>query len=391
MWISSPSVYKSSATVEISAQEFGTEGVASTKENILDMPYKSDAVVVSFQGYLLASRVANKLGGKYTSASISKSIKAKSRSASLVTVSAKGDTPDEAQRILQAVLHERLLLDKERFSDVMKPLLEGIDAQLAELQRSIGTHYKQIAAYAGDKPDLEERRISGTGQAGIQASIAQLAGQTEDARIKLSKLNAAIAAAEKGNATTEGIQDFGESSYSFFDLKRQLAERTATLASLRSRSGDANPAVESARAQLNETKRFLIQGLRELAHQVETKLAGLVAARKSLEENAESLKKQTMTLLDRDPTYNMLVTAKDSFVLSYQQLLVKKYELAITSHMQPMTVQVLDVPNLPDQPYIIIKLAILGGAMIAGAFFGGFVAVLRTGVLAHFLPGHDQQ
>ncbi|MFN0080638.1 MAG: hypothetical protein ACKVY0_29570 [Prosthecobacter sp.] len=389
-WFVTPGVYRSSAILEVSALEFRSEGIAETRENILSMPYKSDAVTASFQNYLLTSRVSAKLGGKYSEPFLRNCIKAKAQSASLVAVSAQAGTGREAQQILQTVVDERLALEKERYVQTMKPLLDGVDSQLAELRHSIEAHYKQIADYSGNKPDLEEKRISGIGQAGFQASIAQLAGQVEDARVKLGTLNAAIVEAEKGNATSEGIQDFGEASYSFSDLKRQLASKAATLASLRSRYGDKNPAVDAAVAELDETKRFLIQALRELAHQVETKLNGLVAAQKALGENSETLKQQTMTLLDRDPTYNTLVTAKASLVASYQQMLIKKHELAVTSRMQPLAVQVLGVPDLPTAPYTTSKLAVAGAAIMGGMLLGACVAVWRSGILFRLFAIHDE-
>src|SRR5207244_3543650 len=86
-----------------------------------------------------------------------------------------------------------------------------------------------------------------------------------------------------------------------------------------------------------------------------------------------------------DPVYNTLVASKDSMVLAYQTLLVRKYELAITGQLEPVTLKVLDSPDLPHGPYLIIKLLILGGALVLGTTAGGGLALLRSGMLPQIL------
>ncbi len=388
-WVMLPVKYRSTALVEVTSREFQTQGVAETQENAASMPYRSVAAVSSFKSGLLAARTAEQLGAPFTAEGVRKSIAAKAADVALITVTADSDKPEQAQRLLQTVLAKRIEQENEKFQMVMKPLIQGIDRQLEELQKNIKSLYEQTAANAVGKSDVTDKNISGSGQVTIEGNIAQLVAATEAARIRLDKLHSAVAEIESGKGNAERFQDFGEASNTFSDLKRQLASKMEELASLSSRYGATNAKVVEATAAVSETKRQLVQGLRELAHQAETNFSGLKASRELLEKNRQTLKTQTATVLDRDPVNNALVFANNSLQAVYQQLLSRKNQLAITIQMQPQTLRVLDPPDLPQGPYLTTKLIAVAGALAAFGMLGVVIGVLRSGMLAYFLHSRD--
>jgi uncharacterized protein involved in exopolysaccharide biosynthesis len=385
-WVMLPVKYRSNATFEVTSREFRTEGVAETQENAGALPYRSVAAVASFKSSLLAARVAEKLGAPFTTEGVRKNVSAKSADVALIYVSADADKPETAQRLLQMVVEKRLEQEQENFNLVMKPLVEGIDRQLGQIQKSITDTYQQIAANAVGKSDTQDRSISGSGQVTIEGNIAQLVAATEAARIRLAKLNSAVAEIESGKTSAERFQDFGEGSQTFADLKRQLAAKMEELASLSSRYGTTHPKVVEAQAAVAETKRQLVQGLRELAHQAETNFSGLQASRELLEKNLQTLKTQTFTTLDRDPVNNALVFANTSLQAVYQQLLGRRNQLAVTLQMKPQSLRLLDPPDLPQGPYQTTKLMALAGALAAGGCIGLALGALRAGLLSYLLP-----
>lgn len=281
-------------------------------------------------------------------------------------------------------------MEKERSIAFMTPLLRGVDTQLSDLESSISSHFQKISAYAAEKPDIEEKRIAGAAEAGIEASVADITIQIEDARIKLEKLRSSKASLDKGDSKVEEIQNFGEASDIFSDTKRSLAAQLASLASLRARFAEENAAIAASKAQIDETKRFLARSLRELEGQVETRLAGLTEAREILNKRIQAMKLETSGLLDRDATYNTLLTGKDALVSSYQQLLVTKHQLQITSQMQPLTIQMVDGASLPLHPYILKKLIVLAAALVVGFLLGAGIGVLWSRLL-YLVFAHDQR
>jgi len=385
-WFMLPVKYRSSATFEVTSREFRTEGVAETQENAGALPYRSVATVASFKSSLLAARVAEQLGAPFTVEGVRKSVSAKSADVALIYVSADADKPETARRLLQSVVDKRLEQERENFHLVMRPLVEGIDRQLGQIQKNIKDTYQQIAVNAVGKSDTQDRSISGSGQVTIEGNIAQLVAATEAARIRLAKLNSAVSEIESGRTSAEKFQDFGEGSQTFADLKRQLAARMEELASLSSRYGVTHPKVVEAQAAVTETKRQLVQGLRELAHQAETNFSGLQASRELLEKNLQALKTQTFTTLDRDPVNNALVFANTSLQAVYQQLLSRRNQLAVTLQMQPQSLRLLDPPDLPQGPYQTTKLIALAGALCVGGMLGLALGALRAGMLSCFLP-----
>ena len=385
-WVMLPVKYRSTATFEVTSREFRTEGVAETQENAGALPYRSVAVVASFKSSLLADRAAKKLGSPFTAEGIRKSISAKSADVSLIYVTADADKPETAQKMLQVVAEQRMEQERENFHLVMKPLVEGIDRQLEQLQKSIKETYEQTAANAVGKVDTQDKSISGSGQVTIEGNIAQLVAATEAARIRLEKLNSAVAGIESGKDSAEKFQDFGEGSQTFANLKRQLAAKMEELASLNSRYGATHPKVVEATAAVTETKRQLVQGLRELAHQAATNFSGLEASRELLEKNLQALKTQTVTTLDRDPVNNALMFANTSLQGVYQQLLSRRNQLAVTLQMQPQSLRLLDPPDLPQGPYLTTKLMVAAGALACGGLFGLMLGTLRAGLLAYLLP-----
>ena len=379
-WLATPTEYRSSAIIQIRAEEFKTEGVAESEEKVLDIPYVADALIASFESELLASRTAAKLGSGYSTESVKNQLSAKTRKTggSLVKIAGYAGSAKEAQRILQTALEERLAIEKERSLSFMTPLLRGVDAQISDLERSISSNFQKISEYAAEKPDLEQKRIAGAAEAGIEASVSEITIQIEDARIKLEKLKASVALIEKGNCRVEEIQNFGESSDIFADTKRSLAAQFASLAALRARFAEDNVAVVASKAQIDETKRSLVRSLRELEAQVETRLAGLTEARELLNKRSQAMKMETKGLLDRDATYNTLISGKDALTSAFQQLLFTKHQLLITSQMQPLTIQILDGASLPARPYITKKLIVLAAALVVGFLLGTGIGVLRS-------------
>lgn len=318
----------------------------------------------------------------------------------LISVTAKGKTPEEAQRIAQTIVDNFLLMQTDMNQQTQSLLVKFLDARIVDTKNELEQAEKKLADFSREhkiySPDdqvkfaIEQMSIldKTIGDMEVQAKSAQAQLDVADAKISDQKLKSKAYQA----SDNENVQN----------IRSQIVAKRLELVGLEERYTEQHPSVQKAQ---NELKQLQIDLEREVSATVDSnvvtlnpvyaellksealaaaKYAVAIASEKALEEQRQKKESEMSAFPDDVLEYTRLtrdVQMKNGVYLD----LVKRYEQnKIQEAMDSMDIQVIDAANLPDEdrPARPKKLLITAFGLVLGIFvsMGYGMLLYRRGV-----------
>ena len=282
----------------------------------------------------------------------------------LIEVAARGKTPEEAQKISQAVVDNFLLMQTDMNQQTQSLLMKFLDDRIGTAKREAGDAEAKLAAFS-----REHKLYSPDDQA--KAAIEQMAAY--DKAIGEVEVAARSAQASLDAANERlGEQKSASKAYNISDnsivqkIRDQIVAKRLEIVSLEQNYTDLHPSVQRARKELEQLQSSLNA---EVAASVDSNAATLNPTQSQLLSNRalaavnlavataseSALKKQQAKKEEElgafpDDVMEYMRLSRDSKVKNEVYLnLVKQYEQnKIQAAMESMDIQIIDAANLPD-------------------------------------------
>ena len=282
----------------------------------------------------------------------------------LIEVIARGDTPEEAQRISQAVVDNFLLMQTDMNQQTQSLLMKFLDDRISGTKQDAEVAEAKLATFS-----REHKLYSPSDQA--KAAIEQMAAY--DKAIGEVKVAATSAQASLDVANEKlGEQKSASKAYNISDnttvqkIRDQIVAKRVQIVGLEQNYTDMHPSVQQARKELEQLQNLLNS---EVVASVESNtttlnptqsqllsnralaavnLAVANASEQALKEQ-QSKKEQELGSFPEDVMEYMRLS-RDSTIKNEVYLnLVKQYEQnKIQAAMDSMDIQIVDPANLPD-------------------------------------------
>lgn len=282
----------------------------------------------------------------------------------LITVTAKGKTPEEAQMISQSVVDNFLLMQTNMNQQTQSLLVKFLNDRIDTAKQESDDAAQKLAEFS-----KENKIYSPDDQAKL--AIEQL--NAYDKAISDMEVQQRAAQAQYDTATSKlGDQKAGAKAYNINDnstvqsIRSQIVAKEVELVGLRQHYTDNHPSVISAQEQLNELQQSLSQ---EVSAAVDSNAATLNPAQSELLKNQALSQAQASAATASEAAIKAKRGEKEKemgqfpdSVMTYMQLdrdakikneiylnLVKQCEQdKIQEAMESMDIQIIDPANLPD-------------------------------------------
>ena len=283
----------------------------------------------------------------------------------LITVTAKGKTPEEAQQISKEVVDNFLTMQTNNSQQTQSLLVQFLNGRIEEAKQDSDDAAQKFADFSREhklySPD-DQLKQAITQVSAYDKSIADLQSQQKAAQ------------AQYDVATNKlGQQKSGSKAYNINDngtvqsIRGQIVAKEVELAGLRQKYTDNHPSVISAQQQLNQLQSDLS---REVSAVVDYSAASLnsaqmellknqavaeatIGAAKASEEAVRAKKDEIEQDISKYPdemvTYIQLKSDAEIKKTIYTNLVQQCEQNKIQEAMESMDIQVIDEANLPDE------------------------------------------
>lgn len=283
----------------------------------------------------------------------------------LITVTAKGKTPEEAQQISKEVVDNFLTMQTNNSQQTQSLLVQFLNGRIEEAKQDSDDAAQKFADFSREhklySPD-DQLKAAITQVSAYDKSIADLQSQQKAAQ------------AQYDVATNKlGQQKSGSKAYNINDngtvqsIRGQIVAKEVELAGLRQKYTDNHPTVISAQQQLNQLQRDLS---REVSAVVDSSAASLnsaqmellknqavaeasIGAAKASEDAVRAKKDEIEQDISKYPdemvTYIQLKSDAEIKKTIYTNLVQQCEQNKIQEAMESMDIQVIDEANLPDE------------------------------------------
>lgn len=306
----------------------------------------------------------------------------------LITVTAKGKTPEEAQQISKEVVDNFLTMQTNNSQQTQSLLVQFLNGRIEEAKQDSDDAAQKFADFSREhklySPD-DQLKAAITQVSAYDKSIADLQSQQKAAQ------------AQYDVATNKlGQQKSGSKAYNINDngtvqsIRGQIVAKEVELAGLRQKYTDNNPTVIAAQQQLNQLQSDLS---REVSAVVDSSAASLnsaqmellknqavaeasIGAAKASEDAVRAKKDEIEQDISKYPdemvTYIQLKSDAEIKKTIYTNLVQQCEQNKIQEAMESMDIQVIDEANLPDEkkPSAPRKKLIALVGLAAGIFIG---------------------
>lgn len=282
----------------------------------------------------------------------------------LIEVTALGDTPEEAQRISQAVVDNFLLMQTDMNQQTQSLLMQFLDDRISGTKKEAEEAEAKLAAFSREhkvySPD-DQAKAAIEQMAAFDKAISEVVVEAKSAQASLDAANEKL-----------GEQKSASRAYSISDntivqkIRDQIVAKRVELVGLEQKYTDLHPSVQQARKELEQLQDSLDA---EVLATVESNattlnptqsellskgalaavnLAVATASESALKEQQVKKEEELGTFPDEVMEYMRL--SRDSKVKNEVYLnLVKQYEQnKIQAAMESMDIQIIDPANLPD-------------------------------------------
>lgn len=283
----------------------------------------------------------------------------------LITVTAKGKTPEEAQQISKEVVDNFLTMQTNNSQQTQSLLVQFLNGRIEEAKKDSDDAAQKFADFSREhklySPD-DQLKQAITQVSAYDKSIADLQSQQKAAQ------------AQYDVATNKlGQQKSGSKAYNINDngtvqsIRGQIVAKEVELAGLRQKYTDNNPTVIAAQQQLNQLQSDLS---REVSAVVDSSAASLnsaqmellknqavaeasIGAAKASEDAVRAKKDEIEQDISKYPdemvTYIQLKSDAEIKKTIYTNLVQQCEQNKIQEAMESMDIQVIDPANLPDE------------------------------------------
>lgn len=283
----------------------------------------------------------------------------------LITVTAKGKTPEEAQQISQEVVDNFLKLQTDKSQQTQSLLVQFLNGRIEEAKKDSDDAAQKFADFSREhklySPDDQLKQAISQSSA-YDKSIADLESQQKSAQ------------AQYDVATNKlGQQKAGAKAYNINDnstvqsIRGQIVAKEVELAGLRQKYTDNHPSVIAAQQQLSQLQSDLAN---EVSSVVDSGAASLnsaqmelvknqavaeatIGAAKASEEAVRAKKAEIDADVSKYPdemvTYLELKSDAEIKKTIYTNLVQQCEQNKIQEAMESMDIQVIDEANLPDK------------------------------------------
>ncbi len=283
----------------------------------------------------------------------------------LITVTAAGKSPEEAQKISQGVVDNFLALQTDMNQQTQSLLVKFLNERIDGAKKDADEAAAKLAAYS------KEHKIYAPDE---QAKLAIEQLNAYDKAISEMQVQQKSAQAQYDTATAKlGQQKAGAKNYHINDnstvqsIRAQIVSKQVELVGLRENFTEEHPAVIQAKTQLNALNQSLVN---EVNDAVDSSAATLNSAYAELLKNQAVAEAQASAASASEEAIKEKREAKEKdlgefpdAVMNYMQLssdaavkkeiylsLVKQCEQdKIQEAMESMDIQIIDPANLPDE------------------------------------------
>ena len=317
------------------------------------------------------------------------------RGTRLISVEAVGTTPERARALAQAVVDEFFAqnLDNRRDeSGSTRTFLTGEAQRLADRlktsERALQAYREQYGAIApGDREAIDVERLR---------HLHEMLSNATGARLALESERAQVAAALEGNDLDRLLELRSiAADPDVIELRKQLADQNAQVASLAMRYRAKHPVMMQALRQQDAMRQALDSAARSVAQSI---LRSYQVAQSTETGLKQELAKQEQHAVDVDRVaipYRALEREVESDTAIYRQLLARLKEtdviqsLAAGRSLSGSYVQLTEKPITPDRPSSPKLKFVVPAALGAGLFLGLGLALVRR-ALDDSLPSVDE-
>ena len=316
----------------------------------------------------------------------------------LITVTAKGKSPEEAQQISQAVVDNFLLLQTDKNQQTQSLLVKFLNERIENSKKDAEEASQKFADYQRDhkiySPE-EQAKATVSQMNAFDNAIGDMQVQIQALQAKLDSVNTQL-----GDMKSQSINYQINDNSNVQALRKQIVDAEVSLVDLKQHYTEENPSVIDARTHLDQLHQAL-------AKEVNAVVASDVSAvnptqMKLIQDRAQaetgiSVAKASEAAVKarRDVKQKELGDFPDD-VLEYMNLqreasikneiyvnLVKQCEQdKIQEAMESMDIQIIDPANLPDEDKpaapkkkLIVVIGFVLGCMIAFGY--GLIAYKR--------------
>lgn len=282
----------------------------------------------------------------------------------LIEVAARGKSPEEAQKISQAVVDNFLLMQTDMNQQTQSLLMKFLDDRIGTAKHEAEDAEAKLAQFS-----REHKLYSPDDQA--KAAIEQMAAYDK----AISEVEVAAKSAQASlDAANEklGEQKSASKAYNISDnstvqkIRDQIVAKRVQIVGLEQNYTDAHPSVQQARRELEQLQNLLKSEVITTVESDTTTLnptqsqllsnRALAAVNLAVATASESALKKQQTKKEEelgtfpDDVMEYMRLSRDSKVKNEVYLnLVKQYEQnKIQAAMESMDIQIIDSANLPD-------------------------------------------
>ncbi len=283
----------------------------------------------------------------------------------LITVTAKGKTPEEAQQISKEVVDNFLTMQTNNSQQTQSLLVQFLNGRIEEAKKDSDDAAQKFADFSREhklySPDEQLKQAISQSSA-YDKSIADLESQQKSAQAQYDVATNKLGQ-QKSGAKAYNINDNGTVQ----SIRGQIVAKEVELAGLRQKYTDNHPSVISAQQQLNQLQSDLS---REVSAVVDSSAASLNSAQMELLKNqavaeatigaakaSEDAVRAKKAEIDADVskypdemvTYLELKSDAEIKKTIYTNLVQQCEQNKIQEAMESIDIQVIDEANRPDE------------------------------------------
>lgn len=283
----------------------------------------------------------------------------------LITVTAKGKTPEEAQQISKEVVDNFLTMQTNNSQQTQSLLVQFLNGRIEEAKQDSDDAAQKFADFSREhklySPD-DQLKQAITQVSAYDKSIADLQSQQKAAQAQYDVATSKLGQ-QKSGSKAYNINDNGTVQ----SIRGQIVAKEVELVGLRQKYTDNNPTVVAAQQQLNQLQSDLS---REVSAVVDSSAASLnsaqmellknqavaeasIGAAKASEDAVRAKKDEIEQDISKYPdemvTYIQLKSDAEIKKTIYTNLVQQCEQNKIQEAMESMDIQVVDEANLPDE------------------------------------------
>ncbi len=304
----------------------------------------------------------------------------------LITITAKGKTPEEAQMISQSVADNFLQLQTDMNQQTQSLLVKFLEERIEDAKKDAEEARTKFAQYQQEhkvySPDEQAKAAVDTMNA-FDEALSDMQVQQKASQAKLAAVSAKLGDI-RNSSQAYNIND----NEIVTGLRNQIVSAQIELLNLRERYTEEHPSVISAKEKLNQLNQSLTNEVNTLVASKYTTLnptqAALIgeqanaevsaAVAKASEEAIQARKAEKEKELEGFPkdVLEYLNLQRDTSIKEqiYTNLIKQAEDNKIQEAMESMDIQIIDAANFPNKPCaprttIIIVLGFLAGCIIA--------------------------